>query len=132
MAQYPGGPPVYALIFLTQHPDGLWLYHEAVSNSSEEYRRIVRPVDDTQLSLFKVDQDADWASEIRSNIEVRLGEVGRFKIKDHMQYAYGSTLGQAREKHVRAALKELFKAGAIGMNPRGQSIPEFVVTKAES
>jgi three-Cys-motif partner protein len=132
VAQYPGGPPVYDLIFLTQHPDGLWLYHEAVSNAAEEYRRIIGPVGGGQLSFFEVDQDSEWASEIRQNIEAHLGKAGPYRIKDRMREVFGATLGEAREKHVRAALKELYEERIIGTNPRGQSIPEFVVAKAGS
>lgn len=35
-----GARPLYYLLLLTQHRDGLWLFNEAVSNASEQYRAL--------------------------------------------------------------------------------------------
>lgn len=107
------GPPAYLLILLTQHPDGMWLFHEAVSNAMEVYREHCGGDDGTLFgSGAGLDiREHEWVGHIRSNISTLLDETPSFVVQNKMTEVYGKALTFAREKHVRRAIKELHAAG---------------------
>lgn len=103
------GDPLYCLVQLTQHRDGRWEFHEALSNAMEPYRTTCL---EGTLDLDPLAQrDSQWIAEIQSNIEGLLAEGKPFRVQDRMPEVFGTTLGSARSKHVRAAVKALHLAG---------------------
>jgi three-Cys-motif partner protein len=124
------GPPSYVLLLLTQHPDGVWLFHEAVSNAMEVYRTHCETVTG-DLDLFsdvKI-RDAMWTSQIKDNVAKLLSDMPSFEVQKQMKAVYGSTLTFAREKHVRAAIKALHKEGVTSTDGKGK-IQTMRVTRA--
>lgn len=134
--------PVYYLIFFTRHPDGMWLFNEAVSGASEDWRRVLAPPpwEPDPGMLFDVPTEPSfeeeekqragrWVEEIEGNIErVLLG--GPFVIGEKLTDVYGSALGEAREKHVREALKHLHQAGRTVSDKKGDLQRKKVVPPA--
>jgi three-Cys-motif partner protein len=120
------GRPDYMLLLLTQHRDGIWHFNEALSNSLGEYREACA-AGAAQLDFDSLWQgDDQWVTQIAANIERRLAQ-GAFRIGDQMNAVYGETLGFAREKHVRAAVKQLHKVGKTPTDCVGKAIPSLVV-----
>ena len=116
------GPKDYMLLLLTQHGDGIWHFNEALSNALEEYRRACLDQAAGQLDFDSLWQGPEqWEAEIAANIDRRLGH-GPFRIGDEMKVVYGKALGFARERHIRAALNQLYAAGKTPTNCRGQKI----------
>lgn len=112
------GPPAYHLLFFTQHPHGVWAYNEAVSLASEEYRAHCRAAE----GLLDLDAPADlkarWTNNVRENIERRMTK-GAFVLQDALSDVYGDQLGEAREMHVRGALRELHADAKVKDDPKG-------------
>jgi three-Cys-motif partner protein len=112
-----GGAPSYHLCLFTQHPDGLWLFNDALSNSQEEYRQFCFK----QTGQLDVeDRSPEWVKRIAANMEKLLQDRGGFRSGDHIKTVYGDTLGFARSKHIRAAIDDLYKRGKTSTNPKGE------------
>jgi three-Cys-motif partner protein len=128
--------PKYALVFLTRHPDGLYLYGNAMSTSQREWRRAVVPFgslldDDEAFDLAEQQMADQWVDEIAGNIERLLGTSPSFRVNAKYAEVMGSTLGRARETHIRSALKRLQSAGVLSSNCVGaKKLQDHVVTKA--
>jgi hypothetical protein len=114
VAQRADAKPVYVLVFLTQHPEGLWQFAEAVSLAHKawtEFCRLHSPAGPGpgQLAFEGFDETADedteqaWIAIIATNIETLLADGRPFKVIDKMKQVYGETIGLARSMHVRAA-----------------------------
>jgi three-Cys-motif partner protein len=113
----PDGSPVYHLVFLTRHRDGLWMFNEAISAALEEYHDFCHR---GQLDLDPIaERELRWKREIRANIE-RLLKSGGFIVQDRLDEVCGEALGYAREKHIRAAIKELYREGQTSTNGVGK------------
>lgn len=56
---------------------------------------------------------------IVDNIKAIVTSYGAFTISERIAEVYGGTLGYAREKHVRQALKKLYRDGSISTNVVG-------------
>ncbi len=119
-----GAAPVYILLLLTKHRDGLWHFHQALSSAREEYYEFTHR---GQLDLEPLAvRSKQWTAGIKTNLVRLLEETPSFTTRDRMNEVFGEFLGLARDKHVRAAVKELYAEGRItwdGKVPRGQ--PEF-------
>lgn len=104
------GPTDYYLLLMTQHPDGVWEFNNNVSTAMEEYRQAcLAEAGQMELEPLAVREQA-WVAEIEANI-ARLLSAGAFTIGDKVSEVYGTTLGYAREMHVRKAIKSLYAAG---------------------
>jgi three-Cys-motif partner protein len=122
----PDGPIAYELLFITTHPrEGLWHVAEAVSSATEKYQAFVAEQAGQQLLPFPTSQ---WVQTIKTGIVKRL-QKGEFVLGDAVDDVYGETLGLARGKHVRAAIKELFAEGISGHNGVGKEINKFRITR---
>jgi hypothetical protein len=126
------------LIFLTQHPEGLWHMAEAVSLAHEDWRAFcslgLRDAPE-QLVLEGItdppqQQPEDWITLVASNVEHLLKDGRPFKIIDKMLEVYGDTIGLARSKHVRAAIKRLHEAGVTPTDGKGR-VDQMVVHPRE-
>jgi three-Cys-motif partner protein len=127
----------YYLVLFTRHRDGLWLFGEAVSRAQEEWRRVqLPPAEDGMLwnpvDSFDEEEAAraqTWIRTIRANIEKLLATRGSFVVNDHQTEIMDGVLGEAREMHIRAAIKELHQTGATDCNGVGK-VRELRVTPA--
>jgi hypothetical protein len=108
--------PVYYLLFLTRHPDGMYVYGEAASKGLEEWRHAVTVADfdDTTIFdpevIFKTDEAVlkdRWVAEIEENLRAELLKGEAFRVVERYAAVFGSTAGLARELHLRAAWKRL-------------------------
>jgi three-Cys-motif partner protein len=121
------GKPDYFLIFLTQHLDGIWLFNQSVSSALERYRLFCLS-ESGQLDLEPLSQrEQAWVDDVAGNIRGLLLS-GAFAVLDKTSEVYGHTLGFAREKHVRKAIKQLHAEGVtsttgIGDIPTMRVVP---------
>lgn len=114
------GPIDYHLILLTQHPDGEWIFHEALSNAMEEYRTFCFR-QSGELDFEPLDaRRAEWVSEIKMNV-VRLLEAGPFVVGERMREVYGATLTFARAMDVKEAVTQLHAEGKTDTKGTGDA-----------
>ncbi|MFE9455157.1 three-Cys-motif partner protein TcmP [Streptomyces sp. NPDC006739] len=109
----------YHLVHFSRHKDGLWLFGEAASLAQVAWRRACLPPPDEGTLFGAVDtfdeeeeQRAQaWVRQISQNIERLQRDLGPFTIGDRQAEVLAGVLGQARSKHIRAAVKQLHKDG---------------------
>ncbi|MEW9555956.1 three-Cys-motif partner protein TcmP [Nonomuraea sp. NPDC050783] len=126
--------PLYYLIFLTRHIEGLVVFGEAVSLGLQEWRRVVNEKE-TEGTLFagedlfeqseKVLAD-EWVAEITTNLRRLLSEGKSFVISDRYSEVYGKALGLARQKHLRKAWKELLGEGLTKTDSKGDLVKKRI------
>jgi three-Cys-motif partner protein len=103
------GTPDYHLVFLTQHPDGVWAFGEALSLASERFYDWCH---DDQLELYpKEHRDAQMVQRLTANLKRLLADGRRFTVIDRYDEVFAGVLGRARGTHLRAALQQLHEAG---------------------
>ena len=126
------GPPEYWLLYLTQHEDGAWLFNQAVSKSMEEHHdECVRLSGELDLDPLE-SRAGRWVDELAANMTAILDDIGSFRIGAHIGRVYGSTLGHAREMHVRKAVRRLHDAGlttTTGTTPGGGRLQNLRVIR---
>jgi three-Cys-motif partner protein len=119
--------PAYHLVFLSRHPDGMLLFGDALSLGLEKWRKEVTRVEN-EGSLFDPDDvfkenetalAAGWVTEIGKNLRHLLSQGKTFTVLDRYDEVYGSSLGMAREKHLRKAWKELHAEGLTSTDSKG-------------
>lgn len=118
-------PPLYHLIFLTQHADGIWQFNQALSLAQKEYRSYCLE----QEGALDLDHDREdrWRDDIADNIRAMLPD-GPFRVDaGTMRRVFGETLGLARETHLRKALKILIDEAAITSDAKGDLLYKRVV-----
>ncbi|WP_131772256.1 hypothetical protein [Candidatus Protofrankia datiscae] len=93
----------------SQEPDGLFTYDEVRSQSPEE-----------EAAEIERKLEAEWISQIGDNLRQLVAKESSIPLLGKINDIYGPTLGQAREKHLRAAWDALVKAGFI--KPRNTKI----------
>jgi three-Cys-motif partner protein len=113
--------PVYHLVFLSRHPDGLWLFGDALARAQQKWRRVLDPppahVEGTLFDLpdnFEQEEarrSEEWKGEIKRNIVRLLEYTGEFDIRDRYGEVFGSALGLAPYPLLRKAVKELYQEG---------------------
>jgi three-Cys-motif partner protein len=115
--------PRYYLVFLSRHPDGLWEFMEALSKAAEEWRKFIdRAEFGAPDTLFDIEPhlEENWEAAIAANLGKLINEAREFVVRDRYEAVMGDTLGLAREKHIRAAIKQLHKAGRTSSNGVGK------------
>jgi three-Cys-motif partner protein len=130
-----GGRPEYLLLHFTQHPDGRWEFHQALSGATREWREachLMHPDKKRQLERlgqqplegleepqpFEEDEQA-WVEELVRNVQVLLAVGEPVRVLDRMREVFGQALGLARETHLRKALRQLWKAERLRNEPKG-------------
>jgi three-Cys-motif partner protein len=117
--------PVYELILFTRHDDGLWEMLVAMSYARRDWLRWLKAKAEEarqgQATLdiptsFDDDEQA-WIAEIESNARRILADRTSFVVMRTIPQLFGRTLGLAREKHLRQALRRLHRDGIIGTMP---------------
>ncbi|MGO4635032.1 three-Cys-motif partner protein TcmP [Streptomyces sp. 2RAF24] len=117
----------YNLVHFSRHRDGLWLFGEAASLAQIEWRRACLPPENPDMlfspgDTFNQEEEArrlGWIKRIRANLEDLLHKHGSFVVGDYQGEVLAGVLGEAREMHVRAAIKELFREGKTTCNGVG-------------
>jgi hypothetical protein len=132
----PNQLPKYVLVLFTFHGDGLWYFADSVGQAGRDWQGAWRmEVSNKQLArtqakysepgLFNLEevlrpepfdpmeyerQNRDqWQQIIQGNIMRLLESDGPFVLTGRVDQVYGTLLGAASERHVRAAVKALHK-----------------------
>jgi three-Cys-motif partner protein len=115
------GPPVYYLLFLTRHRDGLWEFNNALSSALEEFLEwnVLRSGGEQQALFGEIDRDTALIETLRSNLERVAAEGNGFTPQSRMRDVFDGVIGQAREKHLRRALKDLQAEGKLLNDSKG-------------
>ncbi|MDR2565378.1 MAG: three-Cys-motif partner protein TcmP [Bifidobacteriaceae bacterium] len=125
--------PIYHLIFLTRHTEGLWSFADCLGAAWPEWvEAMAREPDRSQPDLFNgagvtlegatlraqlkrdaLRQQAESAAAVEANIR-RIAATGqKFRLVDHVAEVFADVLGIAREKQARSAVAALLKRGEI-------------------
>ena len=131
----PNQQPKYALVFLSRHRDGLYLFGEAASGAQADWRRATTPPDtllsdEESIRAAEKRLDEQWTATIAKNLTTLLKINAQFTVQSVYADLMGETLGLAREKHIRAALKQLQKAGLVSSNCVGEKLQRHLVVRA--
>lgn len=122
-------PPVYNLLFLTRHRDGMWLFHEVLSKAHEDFFQTTHAAPSFE-DLLEYRQE-QWIEHIKANIE-RLLPGGGFTTRQKIDEVFGETLGIARQTHVRAAIQRLHKENRViwdgVVRKRERAFPDHYIT----
>lgn len=128
--------PVYELILFTRHQDGLWEMIEAMSMARKEWREWLVAAKEQATGgqseirgLEFADDESAWVNEIAGNIEQILSVTNGFIVQDKLPELFGRTLGLAREKHIRAALRQLKGRDIILDVPKGSLQKVYIARK---
>jgi three-Cys-motif partner protein len=114
------GPAAYHLLLFTQHEDGVWAFHEALSCAQEEYRDYCHRTQGMLDFEPLVDREAKWVNHIEHNIAEILKKNTEFQPVYRLQQVFGDAFGEARQKHLRKALKNLHRSGVISTDSKGE------------
>lgn len=113
------GPATYQLLLFTQHEHGVWGFHESLSLAQEEYRAYCYRTEGI-LDLDPLrDREAKWVQHIEENVERLLAAGKPFEPVYKLGEVFGDAFGEARQKHLRKALKNLQKDGKLSTDPKG-------------
>lgn len=112
----PNGAVIYDLLLFTGHPQGAWFFNDAVSLA----RGVFREDYEGKQASFQLafDEETFWQAAIEKNLTALAEEGKPVKVLYRMNDVYGSTLGEARGKHVKDAAKALAKRGAIACDTK--------------
>lgn len=136
--------PVYWLVFLTRHRDGMEVFGETLSKVQEEWRRAVfdeafaAKHGNDQGALIELDPDAIFKrqeaalaerlrDQIEQNVRALLRDHERFVVRTKYEAVYKGVEGIARTTHLRKALKKLHTARVTTTNQVGDVYAKQVV-----
>jgi hypothetical protein len=125
-----GQVPVYYLLFLTRHPDGMAVFNESLSLATAQWRRRILELEfeDSLLSGYVEEtftrQEAEladeWCGQLEYNLITFLDQVPSFVVIEQLEHVFAGVLGLAREKHLRAVLKQLHDKGITATDAKGK------------
>lgn len=128
----PGHLPMYYLVFLTRHRDGLSLFGESSSLALEKWRQKIHSEDNAEDTLFGTTEEAlaeseralaeSWTGRIESNLRRLLSSGQGFSIAERYSAVFDGVVGEAREKHLRTAWNRLYEEGETSTNPKGKKL----------
>lgn len=123
------GAVEYYLVQFTKSPHGVWSFNDAASLGTQALREWT----DQQTGALRMDAvgEAFLVDTIADNIDGLLEEDATpFKLGMKVDQVYGETLGEARNMHVRKAIKKLRKAGKLDVDPTGMnSLIDYVARR---
>jgi three-Cys-motif partner protein len=120
------GPKVYSLLLFTQHEDGVWAFHESLSSANEEYRHYCHRAQGI-LDFEPLDaREAQWIDHLVENLGCILSEGKAFQPVNRLAEVFGDAFGEAREKHLRKALKRLDGAGKTATDAKGSLAEKMI------
>ena len=126
--------PVYHLIFLTRHPDGMSAFAEALSLGLEKWRKAVHEIenadtlfgDDKAFNDSEASLAAGWVDEIEANLRAELHVGQPFVILNRYGEVFGAATGQARQLHLRKAWKRLHESRVTRTDSKGDLIKKRI------
>jgi hypothetical protein len=124
----PDGPARYFMIFLTQTPEGLWTFNEACSRAMEKFRQRCDP--QLELPLPGARREDQLVAQIQVNLRDLLVKEDRVIVRERIRELFGTTIGQARTPHLRAAIKHLNAAGEIHSDSKGDLFDKTIESAA--
>lgn len=127
--------PKYVLVLFTRHPAGVWEFASAVGMAGRDWQQALHDAERARdqaaqdrlgmEALFDVarepfdpeayerDRRPVWTRGLAENIQRLLAEHGDFRPFERTVQVYGPLLGRAWERHVRRAVKDLYRQGEI-------------------
>ena len=130
ISRRPGQKPIFLLTLYFTNDAAAWAFAESSSSANAKLREHRKKVADADLptdTLFSQEMlldasdadfekqekelEAEWITIIAANMEQLLGSSSEIVLKSSVFEIYGTALGQAREKHIRAAWDALAKKG---------------------
>jgi three-Cys-motif partner protein len=113
VSDHPRASPVYLLVLFTAHREGFKTFNDALSSATERYEKV------SARGKLPFDRNAELQDVLKANLE-RLLEKGRpISVDREFREIFGSALGRAREKHLRGAIKELYREGKTSSSGKG-------------
>lgn len=104
--------PSYYLVLFTRSAHGLWAFVEGASLGNKALHEWT--VDKTGQPWLGDPADLyDWPGVLERNLIRLLAESGHVGLTERLKEVFGSVLGLARTKHLRAALRKLEAAELI-------------------
>ncbi|MET7460413.1 three-Cys-motif partner protein TcmP [Nonomuraea sp. NPDC005501] len=146
----PDNLPKYILVLFTRSPEGIWQFADALGKAGLEWHEawrseiVLRDIrknaavgqdslfgDECETSAFDRKaylkaEEPKWVAAIERNILDLLGEYSSFKIIDHVDRVYGTTLGSAWIPHLRKAVKGLYAQREITVSGVGDFQKELI------
>lgn len=143
-------PPLFILILFYRHPDAPYEFNGAVSMANEEWRAHVHAEEilkyeaksggqedlfggvltRTYLEEYNAESASklaeEWVDTIASNIEELVTQSPSVSVRDRTTDLFGTTLGLAREKHLRKAWKSLAQQGVVKPIGKGKLIRQNI------
>lgn len=139
----PDQVPRYLIVLFTRHPEGVWAFADVMGKASVEWHGAWRDAEASRVrnrdlsmgraTLFDELPDLEfdpetydrdnfdlWVAEIKRNIVGLLARHRSIRLRDHAVEVYGTSLGSARIRHVRKAVKELHASGLIDNDGKNQ------------
>lgn len=130
------GPARYHLILITEHPDGEWEFMDGVSRAWEKmYRESWAPPPLDTLFGETQSEPPSLDDELITGLSEHLREVARrgkpVPVQSNLAKVFGPTLGQARAKHLRAAVLLLQAVGILaGEAPTFKRLSSYIIRPA--
>lgn len=128
--------PVYFLIFLTQDPNGLWVFGVSAAKAREKWIDFLGPDPDERENMLwdtVADQlereHAAAIDHITNNLRKLIADGRPKKVIQHVPEIYGDLYGEAKETAFTAALRALVKSGEIEFVTRGSKPRQHVIRK---
>ncbi len=129
--------PKYVLMLLTASSEGAWCFADSLGRAGRDWtaawftQRLLKEGPRGQASLFgeiptfdenRYEQEnrQAWVNAIAANIDDLLTRYGPIKLADHVPDVYGKTLGQAWDRHVKAAVNLLHANHKVHQDTRGR------------
>jgi hypothetical protein len=102
----------------------VWNFHQSLSTAREEFRTYCH----AQEGIFDLEplkqRQEQWIEHIEQNVD-RLLAIGPFQPVHKIEAVFGDAFGEAREMHLRKALKNLKAKGKLSTEPKG---PLYLLT----
>ena len=129
-----GNRPVYYLVFLSRHHDGMSAFAEALSLGLEKWRLALHQIRDVDSlsgdeKAFKASEGSlaeQWVNEIEANLRAQLAPGESFTVVSRYMEVYGSAVGQARQTHLRKAWRRLYADGTTPIEPTGELLKKTI------
>lgn len=126
--------PVYHLVFLTRAEHGRWEFGDALAQARLKWMRALGPDEDEAAGmLFNLVEDQIAREEKRSvdqikdNLLALASRKGRIKLVEHTADVFGSTYGEAPERFIRRAARELQKADTVHLNAQPKRVRNWEI-----
>jgi three-Cys-motif partner protein len=154
ISRRPGHPPLFLMILFYRHPAAPYQFNDAVSGANGDWREHFRQVDlaeelakqQAQPDLFGSEfvvevseQDAraveerlenTWTDVVTANIRQLVAQQPTVSVQSQFDKVYGTTLGLAREKHVRRAWDRLADEGVVQPRNKAEKLRRLTIIRA--